>query len=252
MMNYYKDKYIWIIGASSGIGRALAAQLDGLGAHLILSARSKEQLDALNDELGGKHLVYQLDITDHDMIKRTVKAVQASIPKLDSMVFMAAVYAASELERTDPVVINQIVDVNLASAINISYAILPLLKQQGFGQIALCASVAGYVGLPAGQPYSATKAGLINFAESLRVETDKAIDIKVINPGFVKTRMTDKNDFEMPMIITPEKAADYIVKGLQTKSFEIHFPKGFTLFLKLLRYFPYWLYFPIARRLIKA
>ena len=251
-MTDYNGKHVWIIGASSGIGKALAKQMDHLGAHLILSARNKEQLDALNEELEGKHHVFQLDITDHDMIKRTVKAVQASVPKLDSMVFMAAVYAASESERTDPVVINQIVNVNLASAINLSYAVLPVLKEQGEGQIALCASVAGYVGLPAGQPYSATKAGLINFAESLRSETDKSIDIKVINPGFVKTRMTDKNDFDMPMIITPEKAAEHIAKGLQSNGFEIHFPKGFTILLKLLRQLPYWLYFKFASRLVKG
>ncbi|MCH2037025.1 MAG: SDR family NAD(P)-dependent oxidoreductase [Rickettsiales bacterium] len=248
-MSFYKDKHIWIIGASSGIGRALAVHLASLGAKLVLSARNKEQLDQLNEEIGGIHHVFQLDITDCEMIKRTVHAVQASIPRLDSVIFMAAVYAASESERTDPVIINQIVDVNLTSAINVSYALLPVLKEQGGGQLALCASVAGYVGLPAGQPYSATKAGLINFAESLRVETDRAIDIKVINPGFVKTRMTDKNEFEMPMIITSEKAAQHIAKGLQKRSFEVHFPKAFTTMLKVLRLLPYPLFFAIARRI---
>ena len=249
MMSYYKGKTIWIIGASSGIGKALAQQLAGQGAKLILSARNKEQLEELNKELGGLHHVYQLDVTDPDMIKRTVGAVRASVSYVDSVIFMAAVYAPSDSECTDPAIIKQIVDVNLTGAIYCSYALLPMFKEQGFGQLALCASVAGYVGLPAGQPYSATKAGLINFAESLRVETDPKIDIKVINPGFVKTRMTDKNTFKMPMIITADKAAIHIMKGLRKSVFEIHFPKKFTYFMKLIGNVPYRLYFFIARRI---
>ncbi len=246
-MEHFKGKHIWIVGASSGIGKALAHDLARRGATLILSARRKEQLEQLNSALGGNHLIYELDVTDADTAKRTANAIQASIPRLDSVIFMAAVYAPAEEDRTNLNLIKHIIDVNLTGAYNIVYSALPILQQQRGGQLALCASVAGYCGLPTGQPYSSTKSALINLAESLRAELDSTIDVKVINPGFVKTRITDKNTFPMPMIITPEKAAQYITKGLQSSRFEIHFPKRFTLFLKFLRMLPYWIYFRIMR-----
>ena len=123
-----------------------------------------------------------------------------------------------------------------------------LLQQQNEGQFILCASVAGYRGLPNGQPYSATKAGIINFAESLRAEQTN-LDIKVINSGFVRTPMTDKNQFNMPMMIEPEQAAQAIFSGMKSKKFEIHFPKKFSLFMKLLRLMPASLYFKIAQKI---
>ena len=121
-------------------------------------------------------------------------------------------------------------------------ASLPILRSQGYGQLVLCGSVAGYRGLPNGQPYSATKAALINLAESLRAE-ERVLDIKVINPGFVRTALTDKNTFKMPMRIEPEEAARIIAEKLQTNCFEIHFPKRFTFFAKLIALLPAWLYF---------
>ena len=126
--------------------------------------------------------------------------------------------------------------------------VLPLLLAQGGGQITLCASVAGYRGLPKSQPYGATKAGLINIAESLAAEVPKQIDVRVINPGFVESRLTDKNDFKMPMRISPEKAAKAIADGLNKPGFEIHFPKAFTRIMKLLSYLPNSLYFALMRR----
>ena len=122
---------------------------------------------------------------------------------------------------------------------NVVHAALPILKEQKSGQIALCGSVAGYIGLSGGQPYSATKAAVMNLAESLHAECPNHIDIKLISPGFVRTALTDKNDFSMPMILTPETAAKAIANGLHTKRFEIHFPKKFTLMLKFLRLLPY-------------
>jgi len=128
-------------------------------------------------------------------------------------------------------------------------AILPFFESQGHGQICLCASVAGYIGLPNSQPYASTKAALINLAESLHVEYEpKNIDIKVINPGFVQTPMTDRNQFEMPMMITAQEAATAIAKGITSQGFEVHFPKKFTLIMKLLRLLPYWLSFKITKK----
>lgn len=129
--------------------------------------------------------------------------------------------------------------------------VLPFFESQGHGQVNLCGSVAGYFGLPNSQPYASTKAAIANLAESLRVEyQDKNIDVKLISPGFVRTPMTNKNDFEMPMMIEVEEAAQYIAKGITSSRFEIHFPKRFTWLVKLLRSLPYCLSFRLSKNLL--
>ena len=235
-MEYYKNKNIWIIGASSGIGRALAVELSRQGATLALSARSEGKLQALNTELGGKHYVFPLDVVDVNNFVQIAKAVQEKFSQLDSAIFMAAIYDPASLTKIDIETTHQMVSINLNGTFNAVHAILPILKAQGNGQIALCGSVAGYRGLPNGQSYSATKAAVINLAESLHAE-EPDLDIKVINPGFVRTPLTDKNDFKMPMMIEASEAAQIISKELLTKKFEIHFPKKFTFFMKLLKLF---------------
>lgn len=247
-MDAYADKYIWIIGASSGIGYALAVELAAQGATLALSARSKDKLNTLNDELGKGHAVLPLDVTDTKAFEATVKTIQVTFPRLDSTIFMAAIYNPAALKNLDIKDTYQTVNINLNGAFNTVHAVLPILKKQGTGQLALCASVAGYRGLPNAQPYGATKAALINLAESLRIE-ESELDIKVINPGFVHTPLTDKNDFKMPMIIESKEAAKIIARELQTGRFEIHFPKRFTFFMKLLRILPASLYFKCTSRI---
>ena len=241
-MDAYAGKHIWIIGASSGIGRALAVELDAQGARLALSARSEDKLNALNEELGGRHAILPLDVADAKAFEATANTVRNMFPRLDSSIFMAAVYNPASLENFDIKDAHQTVNINLNGAFNAVHAVLPILREQGSGQLALCGSVAGYRGLPNGQPYSATKAAVINLAESLRAK-ESELDIKVINPGFVRTPLTDKNDFKMPMMIEAEEAAKVIARELQTKRFEIHFPKSFTFFVKLLRILPSFLYF---------
>jgi short-subunit dehydrogenase len=239
----FANKRVWIIGASSGIGKAVAIELAKQGASLVLSARRQQRLDELNQQLNSQHQVIGLDVT----ATAEVKSATEQIGHIDSVLFFAAGYEPNSIESMDIEQAKNLVDINLNGALNVVHAVLPLMQQQGSGQIALCASVAGYMGLPNGQPYSATKAALINFAESLRIEQPK-LDIKVINPGFVSTELTDKNNFKMPMITTPEKAALSIVKGLKSKQFEIHFPKRFTVLLKLIKSLPYWLYFRIIKK----
>ena len=249
-MDSFKGKYIWIIGASSGIGAALARDLSKRGANLILSARREDKLKDLQEELDGDHHVYSADVSNHEDLSAVAENIRKNFPKLDSVVFLAAIYAPGRIENMDIQKAHQIVDINLNGAFNTVHAVLPILKAQGHGQIALCGSVSGYRGLPQGQPYSATKAAVISLAESLRAEEMKnGIDVKVINPGFVETPMTGQNDFDMPMMISPDEAAEAIAKGLLKKSFEIHFPKGFTLLVKLLQFLPYWLYFSIAKKI---
>lgn len=251
----YQDQIIWIIGASSGIGSALARELSGRGAILALSSRRKDELDNLKTSLGDQHRVFSLDITDAEKTLRTAQAIRATFGRIDRVIFLAAAYAPMKIDNIDLAMAKGIIDINLGGAFNIVHAVIPILQTQApkyqkyRGQIALCGSVAGYVGLPGGQPYSATKAGIINLAESLHAECKPLIDVKLISPGFVRTPLTDKNNFDMPMIIEPEQAAKEIADGLVTRHFEIHFPKKFTILLKLLRLLPYTLSLYLTRNI---
>ncbi|MFT7144949.1 MAG: short-subunit dehydrogenase [Alphaproteobacteria bacterium] len=232
----FTNEHIVIIGASSGIGRELAIQLSKLGATLTLCARREDVLNKINEELGGHHTVCSVDVSH----KGEVKAMFDGLTKpVDRVIFMAALYKPASIEEMDLDFASTMVDVNLKGAFYVTNAAMNIFKKQGQGQLALCGSVAGYVGLPNGQPYSATKAALINFAESLYVESPKYVDIKLISPGFVETPMTEMNDFDMPMVISSTQAACAIVKQINSRRFEIHFPWRFTFILKLLALMPY-------------
>lgn len=251
-MKNFKNKSIWILGASSGIGKALAQELASHGAHIILSARREEKLKDVQDSLtGDNHLVLPLDVTDADKVSEYIETIIKKYGRIDSTIFLAAIYSAHDGKAKDLSFIHKMISVNLGGAFNVAEKLRPVLKEQGGGQLILCGSVAGYRGLPNGQPYCATKAGIISYAESLHVEcADDNIDVKVICPGFVETPLTDKNDFDMPMMITADKAAKHIAKGMKASAFEIHFPKAFTFMLKILRLLPDRIYFAIARRMI--
>lgn len=250
MRNSYQDQVVWVIGASSGIGAALARELSARGATLALSARRSDELEKLRSELGDRHKVYVVDVTDATTTQRTAHAIRAAFGRIDRIIFLAAAYSPMKMDALDIAVTTGIIDVNLTGAFNVVYAVLPILRtQKSRAQLAFCGSVAGYIGLPGGQPYSATKAGIISLAESLRAECRDAIDIKLISPGFVRTSLTDKNDFDMPMIMEPAQAATEIAQGLLSPRFEIHFPRRFTLLLKLLRVLPYALSLRIVRKI---
>lgn len=244
----FDNEIIWIIGASSGIGAALAKELAKRGATLALSGRRKDKLEDLRNTLGHQHKLFVLDVTNAELVIRTAQAIRASYGHIDQIVFLAAAYTPMHIAELDLQVTQQIINTNIMGCFHVIHAILPIFKEQQKGQITLCGSVAGYTGLPGGQPYSATKAAVINIAETLHAELPSNIQVKLISPGFVKSELTDKNSFDMPMIISAEKAANYIADGLHKKTFEIDFPKRFTLFLKLLRILPY----SIALRITKS
>lgn len=235
----FKNETIWIIGASSGIGKELAIQIASQGGKLILSARREDEIKKLQKKLDGNHKTYPLDVSDIMQVKEACSKISKLKSGVDRVIFMPALYKPDSIANMDLEFMSKMIDVNIKGAIYVTHEVLAMFEKQKTGQIALCGSVAGYTGLPNGQPYSATKAAIINFAESLYAEAPDYIDVKLISPGFVQTPMTAKNDFDMPMIITPEQAASYIINGLKKSSFEIHFPKKFTLFLKLLSILPY-------------
>ena len=251
MTQTFAGENIWIIGASSGIGAALAAELAAGGARVALSARRAAELDKVNAGLTNpaNHAVMPLDVSDAAGFDAAAAKVAALFGRIDRVVFLSALYTPSAVEAITRDELRKIVDVNLLGAFYCAQSVVPVLRAQGGGQLALCGSVAGYRGLANSQPYAATKAAVISLAETLRLEeAQNNIDIRLISPGFVKTPLTDKNDFAMPMMISAEEAASSLARQLRGCAFEITFPKKFTTIMKFLRLVPDVLYFPMAAR----
>lgn len=239
----------WIVGASSGIGAALARALAAEGGDLFLSARNAEALRSVKDtiELSYTQEVqcHPLDVVDPEAVDSIAKRV-CTRSGFQRIVYLAALYDPMPLRQLNLSSASQTIDVNIKGLLNVLASVIPILREQGGGQVVICGSPAGYRGLPNAQPYAATKSAVMNIAETLRLEEEGIIDVKLISPGFVETRLTKKNDFQMPFLISAETAAKSIVKGLKSNRFEIHFPKRFTMLLKFLKVLPYPLYFRIA------
>ncbi len=249
----WSNKRVWIIGASTGIGAALAEKLHALKAKVAVSARSEDKLRVLVERLGTSNaLALPLDITKVETIQSAEATLVAAWGGYDLVVFMAGDYNEMRAWEIDLKVAKQTVAINWEGFLNGLSIVIPRFMQARAGGIALVSSVAGYRGLPKSLVYGPTKAALINLAETLYIDLkDKGLNVYVICPGFVKTPMTDKNDFKMPYLITPEVAADEIIKGFRKGEFEIHFPKAFTRILKTLRRLPYSWYFWAIKRSTK-
>lgn len=248
----WQGRRVWLMGASSGIGEALARALAAAGARVALSARRGERIAAIAGELP-QTLVLPCDATDAMAVCRARDRIGAEWGGLDVAIYLAGDYVPMRAWDYAPKAAAHMIAVNLAAAIAFAAALTPLLLKQGRGQIAFVSSVAGYRGLPRALVYGPTKAALINYAEALWLDlAPRGIGVRVINPGFVATPLTAQNDFAMPALITPQEAARETLRGFATDAFEIHFPKRFTRLLKLLRLLPHRLYFPLVRRLTGA
>ena len=235
---------VWLVGASSGIGAAVAHELAGRGAKLALSARNAEKLRAL--PVGGA-LLLPCDATDTASLAAARESLLAAWGGVDLVVYLAGDYVPMRADNFDLAAAEKVIAVNFTGALRLAATVLPDLKAGG--GIAFVASVAGYRGLPKALCYGPGKAALIHFAEVLHLDlAPKGIGVWVINPGFVATRLTAQNDFTMPALLTPGQAALSMVNGLKQGKFEIHFPKRFTRLLKLFALLPYRWYFPLIRR----
>ena len=246
-INNWRGKTVWLVGASSGIGRATAHMLHTLGANVIVSARSQEALDVFAAGHPGA-TVLAMDAADAASVEAAAQTVLAAGP-LDVVLYCAGYYKemrATEFDLASMLRHNQ---VNYVGALYLLAAVLPHFLARKAGHISLVSSVAGYRGLPQGLAYGPTKAALINLAETLHVDLkDSNISVSLICPGFVETQLTAQNKFAMPGLIKPEQAAEEILRGWAKGEFEIHFPKRFTLFMKALALLPPVLYFPMIRK----
>ncbi len=240
----WQGKRVWLVGASSGIGAAVARELSQRGARLALSARRAEKLSALAI---ADALLLPCDATDVASLSAARQKLLAAWDGVDLVVYLAGDYVPMRADHFDLAVAEQVVTVNFNAAMRLAATVLSDLKPGG--GIAFVASVAGYRGLPKALAYGPGKAALIHFAEVLYLDlAPKGVGVWVINPGFVSTQLTAKNDFTMPALLTPEQAAIATVDGFKSAHFEIHFPKRFTRFMKLFALLPYRWYFPLIRR----
>jgi short-subunit dehydrogenase len=242
---------IWLIGASSGIGAALARQALTVGAHVTLSARRQTQLDEV--AAGHSHAyIVQLDVLDGAAWQNAYAQVCRTMGTPDLVVLCAADYRPERSWDVKSEQAEHMLRVNLVSAYAALETVLPAMLAQGRGGIALIASVAGFMGLPNASVYGPSKAALINLAEILYGDLHpKGINVYLINPGFVKTELTAKNTFAMPALLTPQQAAQTIWRGIRAGDFEIHFPWRFTQVMKLLQLLPYRLRFALLARFLK-
>jgi short-subunit dehydrogenase len=245
----WRGRRVWVVGASTGIGHALALQLIAQGAQVAVSARSEEKLRVLAEQHPGRVTVIPLDVTDTAAWQTAHARLQEKWQGLDQIVICAAAYhsvRAWELQVED---IGRMVTTNLQGAMTGVATVLPAMLARGSGAISMIASVAGYTGLPRALVYGPTKAALINFCEALYLDVHgRGLTVHLINPGFVNTPLTQQNEFRMPALISSEKAAAEMLVGMAKGQFEIHFPRRFTHWLRLMRRLPYSLRFPLLAR----
>jgi NAD(P)-dependent dehydrogenase (short-subunit alcohol dehydrogenase family) len=247
----WEGQCVWLIGASTGIGHATAKRLHALGAKVVVSARNTEALKAFEHENPGA-LGLTLDVTQAASVSETAAQALQHLGRFDLVLYAAGHYHAMRATAFDLPEMLKHQNVNYVGALYMLDAVLPVLIRQKMGHLSLISSVAGYRGLPMSLAYGPTKAALTHLTQTLYLDLQPlGIGVSVINPGFVETPLTAQNKFEMPGLITAEKAAESILAGWAAGSFEIHFPKRFTWGVKLLSHLGDSIYFKLVRRLTK-
>ena len=246
---------IWITGASSGLGSEVARQYAEAGHTVFATARSVDQLAELAGECrnaAGKIKTLRLDVTDPSSVATCFKDICSTAGIPDLTILNAGAHAQNSAGAFDRQVFKRLMDVNYLGTINCLQEIVPACLARRTGHIAVVSSVAGYRGLPNASAYGASKAALINLSESLQPELAASnVSLRLVNPGFVRTPLTDRNEFPMPFLMEVDDAAARIVRGLEGNGFEITFPRRFTWLLKLMRIMPYAVYLRLTRRLLR-
>jgi short-subunit dehydrogenase len=246
-------KSVWVVGASSGIGEALAVKYYKLGYRVFISARSAQALNTLSIACKGvffesERVDYDnqgvmiplpMDVTDEASIEHAVKEIKNVTPMIHKIIVNAGTCEYVDETQVDINLMRRVMETNLFGAVHVSNHAQSLLNHNESPQLAFVSSSVTYQALPRAHAYGGSKAALRYFVECLKADIQhKGIDVRLISPGFVKTPLTDKNDFDMPFMISSDDAASRIIKGLNTSTFDIHFPKRFTLILKLFSLLP--------------
>ncbi|MDW4550562.1 SDR family NAD(P)-dependent oxidoreductase [Defluviimonas sp. D31] len=233
-MTYFAGKTYWLIGASEGLGRELARMLDAEGAHVVLSARNADRLESLCAELSHAR-VHPLDVTDSDAVRRAA----AELGPVEGIIYNAATYDPVRATEWDSDAVLSMCDVNFVGALRVLGEIVPRFVKAEMGDITLIGSLAAYSGLPASIGYGASKAALLSLAETMRHDLKgSGVVVRIVNPGFIKSRLTEKNAFKMPMIMSPEDAASRVLKAMRKNRFRSDFPAPFSWFIRSLVFLP--------------
>ena len=250
----WRGRRVWIFGASSGIGAALARELLARGARVAVSARRADRLRDLA-ESSGQALAIPCDAADAAAVAAAADAIRAAWGGIDSAFYVAGDYVPMRAWAIDLTAAERMIAANLSGAVTFAAAVLPHLladeqdSGEGGGDIAFVASVAGYRGLPKALVYGPTKAALINLAESLYLDLrPEGVGVYLVSPGYVDTPATAGNAYRMPALISAREAAESTLAGIAAGRFEIHYPRRFTVWLKFARLLPYRLYFALVRR----
>lgn len=233
-----EHQIIWLTGASSGIGAALAKALVTRCEGLVLTSRNQTQLESLAQNCSNV-LIAPADITNTAQMKQAADQIQGRFGRVDTLIANAGTCEYLDVKDFDAALMKRVFDTNIHGLIHTLDVALPLIRKSQRGYLVGMSSSATYLALPRAEAYGASKAAVTYLMESLRTDlASEQIDVSIISPGFVKTPLTDRNDFAMPMRISAEEAATAILKGIERRPWEIHFPRKFTLLLKLLGALP--------------
>jgi NAD(P)-dependent dehydrogenase (short-subunit alcohol dehydrogenase family) len=243
----------WITGAGKGIGRELARRLASEGWVVAVSARTEGDLASLVAECAPARIVAMpLDVTDLAATARTVSEIERQCGPIDLAILNAGTHTPMGAGDFSVETVTNLMDTNLMGTVNGLSQLLPRFIERKKGHAAVVASLAGYRGLPGAAAYGASKAALINMCEALRPELEgHGVRLTLINPGFVDTPLTRRNDFPMPFLISTEKAVDHIIRGLNGNAFEIAFPRRFAALMKVLRILPDRMFLALTRRMVR-
>jgi NAD(P)-dependent dehydrogenase (short-subunit alcohol dehydrogenase family) len=243
----------WVTGASSGIGEALALRLARDGRRVVASARGEDALAALAAASDGRVAPLPLDVCDAGACARAVAGIEEREGEIGLAVLNAGTHVPMSASDFSVATLRRLAEVNLFGVANCLEPLLARMAARRRGHVAIVASVAGYGGLPTAAAYGPTKAALINMAESLKLDCDRlGIRLQLVDPGFVRTPLTDRNEFPMPFLMPVDEAVEAFVAGLASDRFEIVFPRRFALLLKMLNLLPYPAYFALVRRMTGA
>lgn len=240
MMDWQGKRY-WLIGASEGLGAALARKLNSAGVEVIVSARNEDRLRELVAELPGKASYVTVDVSD----RASVESAAAEIGQIDGMVYLAGVYWPFKAQDWNAEQAEAMADVNFSGAVRAVGAVIPQMVARDAGHIVITGSLSGFRGLPGAIGYAASKAGTMSLAESLYADLRKTgVRVQIANPGFIRTRLTDKNDFKMPFLMEPDVAAREMFELMNDEGrFKRSFPRVFSWLFRLSQFMPDWMYY---------
>lgn len=244
-MREWHGKRYWLVGASEGLGLALARQISAAGAEVILSARSATGLEKAVAQMPGRARAVAVDVGDTASVARAAEAVG----EVDGVVFLAGVYWPMTAQAWDAEQVETMCNVNFTGCARVVGAVLPGMVARGAGHVVLTGSLSGFRGLPGANGYGPSKAGVMAMAETLYADLrGSGIAVQLANPGFIRTRLTDKNDFAMPFLMEPEVAAREMFELMQTDHFKSNFPTVFSWLFRLSQFLPDWAYYRIFAR----